>query len=72
MNYLIVISVAGKPAAVERLIDQIGGITEEATMYDAGISGLTTEIEIISGPGADAARDRLRGDEAPKRARKKP
>jgi hypothetical protein len=67
MNYLIVISVAGKPVAVERLIDGVDLLVQDNTTRP-GIDGITTEI--ISGPGADAARDRLRGDEAPKR--KKP
>jgi hypothetical protein len=64
MNYLIVISVAGKSAAVDRLIDGIDVLVQEATMEVAGIDGLTTEV--IRGAGADAARERLRGDaEAP-------
>jgi hypothetical protein len=57
MHYLIVISVAGKPAAVERLIGGIDALVEDVTTQ-GGIDGLTTEI--ISGAGADAARERIR------------
>jgi hypothetical protein len=60
MEYLIVISVAGKPAAVEHLIERIDGLVEEVTMQ-GGIDGLTTEV--IKGAGADAARERIRGAE---------
>lgn len=58
MDYLIVISVAGRPAAVDRLIDRIDGLVVDTTT-DGGIDGLTTEV--IRGAGADAARERLRG-----------
>jgi hypothetical protein len=67
MNYLIVISVAGKPAAVERMIDGVDLLVQDNTTRP-GIDGITTEI--ISGAGADAARDRLRGDAEAKQAKK--
>jgi hypothetical protein len=58
VNYLIVIAVAGKPAAVERLIERIDGIVETTTM-EGGIDGLATEV--VKGAQADAARERIRG-----------
>jgi hypothetical protein len=67
MNYLIVISVAGKPSAVDRLIDGVDVLVQDVTTK-GGIDGVTTEV--IRGAGADAARDRLRGDEATKQATK--
>lgn len=58
MHYLIVIAVAGKPAAVERLIDRLDIIVEQETMK-GGIDGLTTEV--VKGAAAAAVRDRIRG-----------
>lgn len=66
MNYLIVIAVAGKPKAVDRLIERIDGLVESATMQ-GGIDGLTTEV--VKGAGADAARERIRGAAAGGRKR---
>jgi hypothetical protein len=57
MHYLIVISVSGKRAAVDRLIGGIDALVEDVTTQ-GGIDGLTTEV--ISGAGADAARERIR------------
>lgn len=57
-HYLIVIAVAGKPRAVDKLIERIDGVVERTTM-EGGIDGLTTEV--IRGAGADAARERIRG-----------
>lgn len=57
MYYLIVISVAGRPKAVDRLIERIDELVMEGTM-DGGIDGLTTEV--IKGAAADAARERIR------------
>ena len=58
MHYLIVIAVAGKPAAVERLIERIDVLVEEVTM-EGGIDGLETEV--VKGAAAAAVRDRIRG-----------
>lgn len=57
MHYLIVISVAGKPKAVDRLLDRIEGVVVETTI-EGGIDGLTTEV--VKGAGADAAREHIR------------
>lgn len=51
MHYLIVISVAGKPKAVERLLDRLENVTIDATM-EGGIDGLTTEASGVSAPSA--------------------
>lgn len=57
MNYLIVIAVAGKPKAVDRLLERLDGIVEKTTM-EGGIDGLVTEV--VKGAAAEAARDRIR------------
>jgi hypothetical protein len=57
VNYLIMISVAGKPKAIEKLIEKLDAIVMNTTMED-GIDGLTTEV--VKGVGAEAARERAR------------
>jgi hypothetical protein len=66
MHYLIVIAVAGKPKAVDRLIDRIDALVEGATM-EGGIDGLTTEV--VTGAAADTTREYIRAAAA-KTARK--
>jgi hypothetical protein len=69
MHYLIVIAVAGKPKAVDRLIEQIDTLVMEKTM-DGGIDGLTTEV--VKGPAADTTREYIRAAAAKSKKRPAP
>ena len=57
MHNLILIAIAGKDKAVDRLIDRLDTLVFEETQR-GGIDGVTTEI--IRGATADTAREKLR------------